>query len=159
MVLAQYERPISGSLNLKPNYGAEFQYFVTDNLAFNYRTNFSSDRIHVPASIPLLAAGCYYSFSDASELLFIPEGITYYFNLFEGLSIGPYINPIGFDYLLNSELAEHERWAVTCSAGTRINAHIAETVVISQFAEYQFNYNNRNNGLNTGISFGLNVPY
>lgn len=72
----------------------------------------------------------------------IPEGIFYEINLKDKHTISPYINPLQFNTLTNTDY-EPTNWSFGGSAGARFNFYLAqEKIKISPYCEYKIRYNN-----------------
>jgi hypothetical protein len=84
----------------------------------------------------------------------IPEGIFYEINLKDKYTLSPYINPLQFNTLTNTD-REPTNWSFGGSGGVRFNFYLVkEKLRLSPYFEYKTRYNYRNNG---SIMAGINL--
>lgn len=150
-------------------FGLNFEFFLSENFSLNYSfglgTSLGSTHIHLPAGI----IGGIYMIADETEreslnfdeednssgftygssifLMFLPEGINYYFPLSQYLKLGIYINPFGYDFYTFGE-------TISSSIGFKAVYNINDKFLLIPHFGYNLFWNE--SGVpNLGLSFGI----
>jgi hypothetical protein len=148
-----------------PSFGTEVQYFVGDHISLNYRLLYSPGHFHAPGGLALSAVllVSLAEFGGDLSILYaalIPEGVSFHARLTDNMSLSPYINPLGYDYLSSnrsSRMLFHETETehfITINGGVRLNVFMGEWLIISPFAEYMSSYNQDLYGFRFGVTAG-----
>ncbi len=83
----------------------------------------------------------------------MPEGVALHLKPTDWLSVSPYVDPLGLDYV-NSKTSDERGLHYSISAGARLNIYVNETVTFAGFAEFK-NISGVGMGTAWGISIGV----
>jgi hypothetical protein len=145
------------------------EYRVGDHWSVNYRIQAGPNYVHMPLSLPTgLLIWLWTQSNDGGSdlgdftkfLMFIPEGATYSFDLFNGMMIKPYINPLGLTYVgFNSGyVTTNSNLYVMLSSGAQMQLSTVGNWSLSAYGEYRISWGGMRKGAQTGarISYNFN---
>ncbi len=133
----------------------------------NYRIQGGPDYFHFPVALPFAAVclvftqpvgGYYWNIDWVKYLFLIPEGVSYSFDPIPGLTVKPYLNPLGVTVLRETDAQNISYWEayMMLSAGGSVQLTAIRTWGISAYGEYRYSWNGQRNGVQTGIRVSHN---
>jgi len=150
-------------LNILGGVGLELD--IGKNWKLNYRIDGGNNYFHMPMGLPiggviLLVMLSNSNSSNAGVLLLtalIPEGVAYQINLTPSISMSPYVNPLGFDYIgrINCHKDELDIHCMS-SLGGSLNFDI-ERFRLATFSEYRSSWTGLRRGWQSGIKIGYRL--
>lgn len=144
--------------------GVALEYGFDKHWSSNYRVQAGPDFFHFPLFTPIAALAWVCSYerrleSDFVKYLFlIPEGVSYSFDPIPGLTMKPYVNPLGVTILGsidNQNVKEYEVYMML-SMGGQMQLTAFETWAISAYGEYRYSWDGNRSGVQTGITISHN---
>lgn len=149
--------------------GLDMQLFLTDYLSINSQLLLAPGYAHIPLTFIVLlsgedAAACLSNggsedYCIALFLLCLTEGVSLHLQPDDRISVSPYINPLGLDYIYQDYWADRSfndaNFYLTGGAGLRLNAQYG-VFVVSPYLEYRTIYNGFHGGFAVGASAGIN---
>ena len=146
--------------------GIGAEYKLADHWSANYRIQAGPNYVHMPLSLPTglliwLWTQSNDGVSDLGDftkfLMFIPEGATYSFELFNGMMVKPYINPLGLTYIgFNSGyVTTNANLYVMLSSGAQVQLSAIGDWSLSAYGEYRISWG----GLRKGVQTGARISY
>ena len=139
------------------------------NWKLNYRIDGGNNYFHMPMGLPvggviLIIMMSNSNSSNSGMLLLaalIPEGVAYQINLSSSISISPYVNPLGFDYIgrINCKSSSHEDEIdlhSMISLGGNLNFDIKRLRIVA-FSEYRSSWIGLRRGWQSGIKIGFRL--
>lgn len=152
------------------NYGGlNLDIQFESNLGLHYNISFARDYFHMPAVGALgFQLGVHVASSKKSTDttndkiglgiaiailgMLIPEGVYYNFQVNDGLSFAPYINPLQMDFISNNS-TEENRKSFSGSLGLRSHLCFSDSKFrLSPYIEYKIHYDEK---LGKGPAFGM----
>lgn len=142
--------------------GFDFQFFVTEYLSLNLNFRFGQGYLHTPAMAYFFSDLLIYGtlFSDDDDLLMLvlfSEGISVYIPVHRYLTLSPYLNPLGYEYIYQQEKEAVENdfssEFLSGCAGVKMNMCFSG-FVFGVYAEAKWLYSYKSSGLGTGLCFG-----
>ena len=154
-------------LNLLAGVGLELD--IGKNWKLNYRIDGGNNYFHMPMGLPiggvvLLVMLSNSNSSNAGVLLLtalIPEGVAYQINLTPSISMSPYVNPFGFDYIgrINCQSSSHKDELdihFMTSLGGSLNCDI-KRFRVAAFSEYRSSWTGLRRGWQSGVKIGYKL--
>lgn len=156
-------------LSMRPDFsnmlGLNLEIFLNKKISLNYSLflGLGDDKTYIHSHSGLFGAAYFVSsdlldenrngsLSDLTRLLaiilfFIPEGVNFYIPASKDLSLVPFFNPLGFDYI-------SKEYTITTGVGMKLNYNISNSIDVSPELEMRYFYKNNRVAYLTGIGFG-----
>ncbi|TAL68370.1 MAG: hypothetical protein EPN82_11120 [Bacteroidetes bacterium] len=140
------------------------EYFISKNLSLDYwfASNFSSDNtfIHTPlglvAGLTLLSETWKTDYSTYDYLILLliilPEGIHYYMPMNEYVNLVSYLNPLGYDYLVDD-------YSLSSTIGVKLEIVPLENISINPFAGLKIFYSHPSATFGFDFGFLLGIRF
>lgn len=87
-------------------------------------------------------------------LILIPEGLSYHIDMGKHLSISPYVNPLGLDYM-GSDKIIGQKLALSYEVGSAVNFYFKNKRYLSPKIGLRGFYGTPNNGYLIGLNYGF----
>lgn len=148
--------------------GLGAEYGLSDHWSVNYRIQAGPNYVHMPLSLPTgLLIWLWTQGNDGTAdlgeltkfLMFIPEGATYSFELFNGMMVKPYVNPLGLSYVgFNSGyVTTNANLYVMLSSGAQVQLSAFDNWALSAYGEYRISWGGLRRGVQSGIRMSYNL--